>query len=97
MRTDEITGAVINSDCVTNDPAKIDAALVSGQQVEYVSRARARRLACGTKRTQWSVLAEAPAVFLVIDGVRYGRSGIESPISFPVRASSVSLLPIIAG
>ena len=97
MCTEEITAVVINSDYVTNDPDEIGVAEGSDQPIEYVSRDQARRLARRTRRTQWNVLAEAPAIFVIVDGVRYRRSCIDSPISFSVSAVSVAPLPIIAG
>ena len=55
MCTEEITGVVINSEYVTNDPSKIDLAAASRQPMEYVSRDRARRLARRTNRSQWGL------------------------------------------
>jgi hypothetical protein len=76
----EIIAAVIDSACVTNDVRNIEAALFCKQSVEFVERACARFLVSKIKRTEWEVLAKAPALFVIIDGHRYRRTGIDSLI-----------------
>ena len=97
MCAEEITGVVINSDCVTNDPIQIDMAAASRQPMEYVSRDRARRLARRTNRSEWRLLAEAPAMFIIIDGVRYRRSGTDAAASFSISMPTVTPTPAFAG
>ncbi len=97
MSTHEITGVVINSNCVTNDPSAIHAALLGDQKVEYVSRDQARLLALRTKRSEWGLLAEAPAIFIIIDGVRYRRSAIDAAASFSVSMPTLMPMPALAG
>ena len=97
MCTEEITGVVINSDYVTNDPSKIDMAAASRQPMEYVSRDRARRLARQTDRAEWRLLAEAPALFVIVDGIRYRRSSLDAQVNFPVSVPAMTPLPCVAG
>jgi hypothetical protein len=81
---------------VTNDPSRIAAARFRRQGVEYVDREDARLLARSTKRTEWELLARAPALLMVVDGVRYRRSLVESPISFPLSAWAMSAAEVSA-
>jgi hypothetical protein len=74
MSTQEITGAVINSRRVTNDATEIDAALCWNEAVDYVTRDQAKSMAQKTGRADWASLAGAPAMIVVIDGIRYRRS-----------------------
>ena len=97
MCTEEITGVVINLDYVTNDPSKIDMAAASRQPMEYVSRDRARRLARRTNRSEWGLLAEAPAIFIIVDGVRYRRTRIDAATSFPLSTPIPMPSPAVAG
>lgn len=48
MCSQEITGVVINSNYVTNDPSEIDVASVTEQSLEYVSGDQTRHLARNT-------------------------------------------------
>ena len=82
MSAEEITAVIINSDCVTNDIGKIDAASLAGQQVQYVCRDLARSMSQWDDRGEWNALAEAPALFMIVDGVRYRQMCTVSPISF---------------
>ena len=82
MAPQEITGVVIDSDHVTNDPAEIEAALLLHRPVRYVSRDCACLLAQSTQRAEWSSIAEAPALYVIVDGVRYRRHMASNSISF---------------
>ena len=97
MSIEEFPGAVIGSDYVTNDPNKIEAAMVRQQHVRYVSRDHARFMALCEQRREWDVLAGAPALLVIVDGVRYRRNRSDSPISFPTSAPAVVALPGVAG
>ena len=97
MGVQEIAAVVINSDYVTNDTSEIDVALLSRGQVEYVSRDYARSMALSGKRGGWEMLAEAPALFVIVDGVRYRRCHARSSISFPISAPNTVPLPIVVG
>jgi len=81
---EEVTGVVVNYDYVTNNGLRINAALSAGQHVEYVTRHHARQIALRTGRPEWHALAKASAIFLIVEGIRYRRSRIESSIGFPL-------------
>ena len=85
MSTREIAGAIIDSNQVTNDLFKIETALFTRQTVRYLSRDDVGYMARHTGRAEWERLANAPALFVVIDGVRYRRNGSGSLVSFPMR------------
>ena len=85
MTTQEIVAAVIDSNQVTNDPGRVEAALLCGHPVEYVGRARAKELALRKEHEEWSVVAKAPVMYVVIDGIRHRRDRAELRIDFAMR------------
>ena len=93
MPTNEIIGAVIDANYVTSDRNRIDAALMCQRCVEFVSRGHARSMARWTNHPQWVALAAAPALWVIVDGVRYRQHRGNSPISFPMSAPSAATLP----
>ena len=78
----ELVGAVINWNYVTNDARKISAAVSARQHVEYVCREHARFMVLFDAGTAWGALANAPPVFVVVEGTRYRRNGNDTPLSF---------------
>ncbi len=97
MTQEEIIGALIDADYVTTDRNRIDAALMCQRQVEFVSRDHARSMARWTKQPQWVELADAPALWLIVDGVRYRQDRCNTPVSFCMTAPSATALPAVAG
>ncbi len=97
MCMEEIIGVVIDSRFVTNDPDRIDAALLSAKRVQYISRRRARLLAFQTRRPQWDELAKAPVIFTLVDGVRYRVSHSGPPINFSVSTSPTTASQSVQG
>jgi len=72
--------------------------MFSKQHLEYVSRDRAKLLAVLTRRAEWSALAKAPTLYMVVDGVRYRCNRTNTTISFPATVSSPVLPgPTLAG
>ena len=97
MSIREITGAVINSNRMTNDLPRIEAALFSGEPVEYLSRERATSMAHSTHHAEWEAFARAPALFVIVDGVRYRRSQSDGSINVPVPTAQMAPVSLIAG
>jgi hypothetical protein len=78
----EIVGAIIDREIVTNNPNVIDAARLSQRAVKYLSRADAQRIARQTRRPEWNAFATASSPLLLVDGVCYRRATGEMPIGF---------------
>jgi hypothetical protein len=86
----EVTGAVINSEYVTNDIGMINVARLSDQTVKYVSRDYARRMSSRGQGPEWRSLADGPAVAVIVDGVSYGRTTVPSSTPFRLSVKGVS-------
>ena len=71
MNIAEIVGAIVNSDWITTDAEAIDASLAKHEDVQYISRNRARIRAVESRSSLWQRLADAPTLFLVDHGVRF--------------------------
>jgi len=71
MNIAEIVGAIVNSDWITTDSRAIDHSLAKHEDVEYISRNRARIRAAEGQSQLWQRLANAPTLFLVDHGVRF--------------------------
>ncbi|MEE8451013.1 MAG: hypothetical protein V3R99_03830 [Thermoguttaceae bacterium] len=97
MSIQEITGVVINSNRMTNDLPRIEAALFSGEPVEYVSREQATSMAHSTHHAEWEAFARAPALFVIIDGVRYRRSQSDGSINVPMPTTHMVPVSLVAG
>ncbi len=91
MSLQQITAVVVNSDYVTNDLRRAELELLAERRVEYVSRNQAESMASRTGLPQWSMLAKAPPIFVVMDGIRYRGRQTETPISFPMRVTETSM------
>ena len=89
----EITGAVINSRHITNDMSQIEAALLTGQYVEFVKRDDARCHASWGNQKEWTDLAKTPALFVIVDGVRYRRSSLDASVDFEVATTDLPTSP----
>ena len=88
MSAKEIAAVIIDSSWITNDLARIDSASVAGQHLQYVLRDLAENMAQSGDRGEWNALAKAPALFVIVDGVRYRRTRGVSPIGFPCPSAS---------
>jgi len=88
MTVEEIVAVIIDSASVTSNAGEIDAALLFGHRVDYVSRERARSLSVWRKQSEWQALAEAPALFVIVDGRRYRQYHGERPVSFALSTTA---------
>ena len=97
MSIEEIVAVIIDSNSVTTVAGAIDAAMLFGRSLEYVSRDRARSLAVETGQPEWETLANAAALFVLVGGKRYRQHSSELPVSFSLFGSVRQLLPTCAG
>jgi hypothetical protein len=64
MKLHEIVAATIDRSKITTDPAAIDTARTLGLEVQFISRAQAKRVALLERSRQWLDLAIGRTLFL---------------------------------
>ena len=90
MAIQQIVGAVINSEHITTDRAEINAARLTREQIEYITRDRARLVAHQTRSPDWGDLVRGKTLFVVVDGQRFEPSridGQDAPVRSPLATS----------
>jgi hypothetical protein len=66
----EIVGAIIDSFTVT-DRARIEASMLLGKSIRYITRHEAVRKTLEDPSRRWKDLAQAPTLFVTDNGVRF--------------------------
>ncbi len=94
MAIQQIIGAIINDEHITTDRNEIEAARRSGHGIKYVTRDRAKLLACQTRSPDWADLASSKTLFLIVDGQHYEpnrATGQGAPVHAPTYAADMPL------
>ena len=97
MQSVEITGAIIDSNYVTNDLQGIKAALLAGHHVRYVNRQEAESVARRRDCPGWWKLAEGPTLYVLVEGDLYRAKSTPASLSIPMTASVNAQLSAAAG
>ena len=82
MASQQIVGAIIDSDEITTDMGIILRAAAAGRHVDYISRRRAETISSFRGGESFAELTRAPTLFVLQDGVRFVRRAAKSPTAF---------------
>jgi hypothetical protein len=82
----EVVGAIINRRAVSTDHREIQASAALGRHVELITRPQAAHRALLADVPIWRMLAQAPTLFLVDQGIRYAAFCVWTSVAIALLA-----------